>query len=263
MRTILLATVAAAALAGCANPYADFYRGAPDARVLAGYDGSETGVKIFTSDNIERDRRALIRKGYWPVGEASFNAESSKGSEQRLREQAEKVGAQAVLLSTRYSHTVTSAVPLTLPNTTTSYTTGNATAYGRNGPVSAYGSSQTTTYGTQTVMVPVSQARSDFGAVFFMKGRTRIGIVPAEISDATRRKLGSNSGVMVDIVIDGSPAFRSDVLPGDLVIGVAGEPVYGIDGYVKLLEKYEGKTVAFGLMREGTAVTKDIPVQPL
>src|SRR5258706_15588138 len=79
------------------------------------------------------------------------------------------------------------------------------------GPVTAYGNADTTPYGTQTTMMPYAVARSDFGAVFFVKTRTRAGIITAPLDDATHKRLGTNSGVLVRFVVDGSPAFVADI----------------------------------------------------
>src|SRR6202043_3245767 len=113
---------------------------------------------------------------------------------------------------------ITGAVPLMLPQTSTSYTSGSATAYGAGEPVTAYGNATTTTYGTQTTMMPYSVARSDFGAVYFVKTRQRAGIITLPLDDAAHKRLGTNSGILVRLVVDGTPAFNADVFPGDVLL---------------------------------------------
>jgi C-terminal processing protease CtpA/Prc len=213
-------------------------------------------LKIYTTDNFPKDIDALICKGYYPIGNSSFNAASNNVTESQLRDQAEKVNAQVVLISSHYTHTVTGAMPLVLPNTSTSYTTGTATAYGAGGTVNAYGNSTTTTYGTQTTMMPYSVARSDFGAVFFVKIHTRVGIILAPIDDATRKRLGTNSGLLVRLIVDGSPAFNADIFPGDILMAVGTDNVQSPEQYQELLNKYEGQTVTFHLDRDGQAIEK-------
>jgi hypothetical protein len=53
---------------------------------------------------------------------------------------------------------------LTLPNTSTSVTNGSATVSGAGGFAKLNGSATTTTYGTQTVMMPYNIQRADFSA---------------------------------------------------------------------------------------------------
>jgi hypothetical protein len=69
----------------CANPFVQFYQGVPDARVLPSYEKVEADLQIYTSDNLDRDGQALIRKGYSPIGRATFNIGANQISERQLR----------------------------------------------------------------------------------------------------------------------------------------------------------------------------------
>lgn len=167
--TRLTAVLAVLLISGCANPYSQFYKGMLDARVRPGYIAPTEELKIYSTNDFQRDAKALTRRGYVAIGESSFNAGTGSVSEAQPREHPQKVGAHLVLVASKFTHSVSGAMPLTLPNTTTSYTTGSATAYGRGGPVTAYGSGTTTTYGTQTTYIPYTVDRADFNAVFFAK----------------------------------------------------------------------------------------------
>jgi PDZ domain len=251
-----------ALLSGCVNPYAKWYQGADNGRSLPWYQATSEPVKIFTTDNFDRDVPAVVTKGYNVIGRSSFNAASNSVSERQIREQAEKVGAQIVLVSSRYSHTVSSAVPLTVPQNTTSFTSGTATAFGPAGTVNAYGNSTTTTYGTKTVMMPVAVSRSDFGAVYLAKSKTRLGIVSEPLDEQTRKRLESNLGVRVKLVIEGSPAYLGGVLPGDILLAISDDAVQSVDHLQRvLLPKYEGQTVTLKLDRDGKAVEKTLQLQ--
>jgi membrane-associated protease RseP (regulator of RpoE activity) len=247
-------------LASCANPYAKFYQGLPDARYLAGYDAVKGGLQIYGTDDFDRDSPALIRRGYFPVGRASFNAASNSVTEAQLREQAGKIGAHAVLASSKYTHTITGAMPLTMPQTTTSYSTGTATTSGPGGTVNVQGSGMTTTYGSQTVLMPYSIARSDFGAIFFVKVRSRVGLFCVATDEQTCKRLQTNSGVMVKEVIEGSQAFKADILPGDVVLAVGNDKIQSLEDYIRLIDKYEGQTVVFRLDRDGKSLEKQIEI---
>lgn len=198
-----------------------------------------------------------------PVGVSTFNAGSNTVSDEQIIEQAKKIGAQTVLASSKYTHTVTGAMPLSLPNTSTSYSTGNATAYGSGGIVNAYGSGTTTTYGNQIVMMPYSVQRSDFAAVFFAKVRSRLGLYfnkSSQVDVATRKRLGTNAGLKVFEVIEGSPAFLANVFPGDILLSIGNDPVYSGDDYTKLLNKYEGQSVSIKLDRDGETIEKIVTI---
>lgn len=247
-------------LVACANPYSQFYRGIPDARVRPGYIATTEELKIYSTSDFERDRKALMQKGYMPVGDSFFNAGADTVTEAQLREQASKIGAHAVLVSSKFTHAVTDAIPLTLPNITTSYSSGIATAYGSGGSVTAYGSGTTTTYGTQTTYIPYTVNRSDFNAIYFVKVKPRIGFIAEPLNDEAKRMLQSNSGVRIAIVVEGSPAFEANVLPGDVLVSFGGETVRSIEHYQELLKALSGEAVEVVLNRDGRSLKLTLQV---
>lgn len=249
---------------GCVNPYTQFYRPNPgfeDARQLPSYDHDARGLSIFLTNNFDRDMPILVSNGYWPVGQSSFNAGAAAITETNLRAQASQVGAHAVLVSSNYSHTVQGALPVNLPTTSTTYSTGTATAYGSGGYATAYGSGVSTTYGSQTVMVPYSVARYDVGAVFFAKVKHRLGVVVVPLTDAERKQLGTNSALRVFAVVEGTPAFFADVLSGDYVLELAGKPAYSVPAFTQLVKEHEGQTVEVSLQRGDKRITKSVSIR--
>jgi len=249
-------------LAACANPYHQFYKPntaiSGDVRTMPGVIPAEGPLQIFTTADIQRDVREMRRRGWFVIGWASFNSGGQGVTERNLRAQAENVAAQAVLVSSKYTNTVTGALPVVLPNNSTSYTSGTATAYGPGGVVNAYGSATTTTYGTTTTMVPYSINRFDQGAVFFVRLKQRLGLYPKALDDAERQKLQTNSAVAVDFVVDGSPAFRADILPGDYVLSVSGQPPGGPEDFLKQIKEHEGQEIDLVLLRGDQKITKRV-----
>jgi C-terminal processing protease CtpA/Prc len=262
LRPLIFATCVLA-ISGCANPYAKFYQGIPDARALPAYDASDTSFRVYSTNDFNRDRINLMRQSYLEVGRASFTGPASNVTAAQLEEQARKVGAQVVLLSSKYSHTNSGAIPLTMPTSTTSHTSSTATAYGSGGSATAYGNSTTTTYGTQTTMLPYSVDIANFGAIFFAKSKSRTGIFPMPLDDDTRKRLQSNRGIIVQVVAEGSTAYRSDILPGDVILSIADEPIDSVKTYSMLVNKYGGRTVKFHLNRDGKELDKDIEIRKL
>jgi len=249
----------AAMLMACANPYTKFYKGLDTAQNLPGYMQVNEPLKVFSSSDFKRDVVALAAKGYVVVGYSNFTAPSNQNSDGPMREQAAKLGAHAVLVSSKYSNTVSGAIPVVTPTTTTSYTTSTTTAYGRTGVVNAYGNSTTTSYGTQTNMIPYSVERSEFGAVFLAKVKGRLGVFVIALDDATRRRLETNQGVIVETVVEGSPAYLSDVIPGDVILKIGSDVVQSPEHFMKtLLQKYQGQTATLILDRGGKTVEKII-----
>lgn len=246
---------------GCLpNPYAQFYQGLPDARQSPGYEASTSPVQLYSSNDVDRDVLELMRRGYNLIGTSSFNAGMNNVRESQLSSQATRVGAQVVLVSSRYTNTISGAIPLSLPTTSTTTSSATATAYGSGGVVTGYGTGTSTTYGTQTVMVPYSVARADFTALYFAHTKTRLGVYVAALDDSTRRRLQSNSGVKILVVVNDSPAFNADIIAGDILTQVNGEPVRSVEIFAQLLNENEGKTVALTLNRDGHQVRKTVAI---
>ena len=168
-----------------------------------------------------------------------------------------------MLVSSKYTHTISGAMPLEVPQTTTSFSTGTATAFGPGGTATAYGSGMTTTYGSQTVMMPYSIARSDFGAIFFAKVRPKVGIFYLPTDEETRKRLQTNAGVIVKEVMEGSPAFRADILPGDVILAIENDQIQSAENCQQMINKYEGQNVVFHLNRDGKSLEKKIEILPL
>jgi hypothetical protein len=263
MRRLILALVATT-LGACANPYQTYYRPngnvPPDARQMPGYAPMQGPLQIYSTDDIARDVRAMRIKGWFVVGSSFFYGPGNKVTDAALRSQAERVGASAVLLSTKYKDTVSGAVPLTLPNNTTSYTTGTATAYGPGGVVNAYSNATTTTYGTTTTMLPYSVSRNDYGAVFFIRLQQRLGIYPRPLTDAERQMLQTNGAVGVDFVVEGSNAFRADVFPGDFALSIAGQQPGGPEDFLNIVKQHQGQQVDLTLRRGDQTLTKRVAI---
>lgn len=249
-------------ISGCAaNPYTEFYRANLDGPKVPGYIEPTGALQIYTSSDFGKDRLALMQRGFIQVGVSSFNANAAKVGDAQLREQAKNVGAQLVLVASNYTGTVSGARPLVLPTVNTSYTTGNATAYGAGGPVNVYGNATTTTYGTQTTMIPYTIQRSDFTALYFIKQQARLGIFPAKIDEETRRRRESNIGVLAQVIVDGSPAYLADILPGDLIVRIGSDPVQSPENFMELVNKYQGQAVTIGLERGDRGMEKQVQIR--
>jgi membrane-associated protease RseP (regulator of RpoE activity) len=262
MKRLLLVAVTLC-VAGCASGYQKFYRpntalspsliaqhraGPPSAQPLLDHTGL-TGQALL---------KAYSQQGYALLGYSSFNGAGNQSDSGALA-QGKAVGADLVVVANAaFTGTRSSVIPITTPTSSTSYSSGTATAYGAGGSVTAYGSGTTTTYGSQTNYVPVSTDRYDYVAVYFYKSKTRFGAIVSDLSEAQRQQLQSNHGVAVLSVVNQSPAFESDVLEGDLIVAMDGQPVSGLADYQQLLDQKAGHRVKVTIYRNGTTITKDV-----
>jgi hypothetical protein len=263
MRPILALVVLM--LAGCATSgYSQFYqsmsgitpaniaqaRAAPPPQVPALEHAAGPGPQV---------QAAYGRRGYVMIGYSSFNSGHSERDAGALAQGAKVQADLVVVIDPHYTGSLTATVPITTPTTQTSYTNGSATAYGPGGSATAYGNATTTTYGSQTTYVPMTVNRFDYDALYFIKqGHMAFGANCRDASDAEHRTLQSNRGAYVLWVVDGTPAFKSDVLAGDMIVAIDGSPVYGYQGYLDLLGQKRGQKVDVTIVRNGESITKSV-----
>lgn len=266
LRTIV--PIVALALVGCASGYKEFYKpanGVNPERIAS----RRAGPPPATPD-VERARRwsddevlvAYAKRGYTMIGHSMFNTGRPE-TEDAAVTQGRAVGADLVLiLDPTYTGSVTTSVPITTPNTSTTYSNATATAYGRNGPVTAYGSGMSTTYGTSTNYVPITINRLDYGAVFFVKQNFNFGAFFGDLNDSERQDLQTNRGVAVRLVVDNTPAFNSDLLVGDVLVKIDGIQISNTPNFEDLLRQRVGKQVALSVLRRGKPLEKQVQLLP-
>lgn len=224
MRSFVLA-VTAIILAGCAQSgYKQFYKpyvdatSVPDVELIA--EGQEP--QVFGTDDFDRDANILLSRRYIPVGYSAFNG--SYEDTKNAAAQAKSVGATIVLVSSQYTNTQTTTSALFLPDTRTTYHSGSVqgnTTY----------SGISTTYGTTAVPYTSHQRRYDQTAMYFVKSnqKYKYGVQFTNLTPAQRSQYERNTGVVINIVIEDSPAFLANVLAGDVLIAIDGTPVRNVD----------------------------------
>lgn len=256
---ILVSALFTLALTGCAAPYSEFYR---DSTGGVGVVNNPRFVPYNGDPVVQRggvpleDLVRMRENGFDKIGESSFNA--GKVNENGAVVQAKKVNAAVVLLYSRYTNTVSGAMPMVTPTTSTSNTYVNGNSYGR--PFS--GVAQTTTYGTQTTYVPYSVDRSDHLAVYYSKTKPpRLGIYVDEIKGEMRREIGTNKGVMISAVVKDSPAFYSDIFKGDILTAINQSPIYSAQQFMDIARAQTGEKISMELLREGKIITKNVALK--
>lgn len=262
-RKALLAS--ALLLAGCVNGYQQFYRpnlAASPAMLASHRVAPAPAVPLVDHAGSYSPQMitAYESNGYFPIGYSDFTSGQRQFGDGALS-QGQKVGADLVVeIDPKYAGQVSTVLPIITPNNSTSYTTGSATAYGPYGSATAYGSSTTTTYGTQTNYVPITIQRVEYGAIYFVKVRTGWGVMATMLNDDQRQELQSNHGVNINVVVRGSAAFESDILPGDILLTMAGEQL-SMPGDLRSIEKQHlGQAVTVSLYRRGQVITKQTTV---
>jgi hypothetical protein len=264
MIRLLLAATASLILMSCASGYTKYYKSADDAKlqlIAAQREAPPPASPILERSAVmpaDQLLSAYAKRGYTVLGASMFNSDQSQSEEAAL-EQGHAVGADLVLVfDPKYTGSVTTSIPITIPTATTSYTHGSATAVGPSGTATAYGNATTTTYGTQTTYIPMTVNRSDYGAVYFVKLRFSLGAMVRDLNDGERKELQTNQGVVVLTVADDSPAFTANILPGDIVTAIDGVTVPNQGGFRKMTAERKGKLATLTLVRNGQQIEKSV-----
>lgn len=248
------------ALSGCSNAFSKFYYAQTEGIDVARLSVAGAGGKdptLFRGTDEETDHLRMLEDGFWMIGYSSFNAgaQSDKGA---IR-QARKVHASVVLLYVSYTNTVSGVTPLMLPNNQSSTTSLYGNAYGAGGSTTFSGTAYTTTQGSQIAYMPYIVNRYDYMATYWVKMKPPIfGVFVDDLSAEIRQKIGSNKGQCVMAVVKNSPAFRADILRGDILRKIGDAEVSDRESFFGAADRYAGQTVRVLIYRDGKEIEKDV-----
>lgn len=185
-----------------------------------------------SSGDAKGDVAAMWSNGFELVGYSSFNGKEA--GQKGVAKQARKVGASDVIYLERYTDT-------------------------QNG--GAVGSTSFTRWGAFSFISPMTVRRYDQLALYFRKApRQGLGVYPRTLTDQEKVRIASNKGVAVIAVMNGSPAFTADILPGDIVVQVNRQPVWDAASGREAAESSKGKTVEVQIVRDGQPITKQVAI---
>jgi len=278
MRSSIVCLFFLMALAGCAtNPFKSFYNDRADGmNVLINPAAIITSEepKLFRGTKLEEDNQKMMEDGYQLLGYSSFN--SGNVNAKQATAYGKEIHASVVLFYTQYTNTLSGAMPLTLPDTQTTVVRGMGAAqhsgniYGSSGRSAMYsgstvysGSATATTYGSRTTYIPYNINRYDYLASYWIKMKPPVlGVFFNDLTPEIRKQIGSNKGVIVEVVVKGSPAFSADLLKGDIIKKVNDTEVLDTKFLMDFLPAHAGEKVSFYIIRDGKELSKDIQLNP-
>jgi len=85
-----------------------------------------------------------------------------------------------------------------------------------------------------------------------------LGVTWRPLNSEERQLVQSNSGLYVNTVVNGTPAFRNDILPGDIIEAINGQQLYDGKTASDLLAQSKGKVVTLTIYRRGHLITKSV-----
>jgi len=270
-------TILVALTAGCQNPYDKFFTSTipPELnRGLLPHTG-ETQFSSVSATEIKSSIETLVRRGYVVVGYVKFEAKAGDYTSS-LRAKAQEVQADIVLMSSAYART-RSGVSRVLDNNplqdSTTYSSGQVHSrnYGLGGYVQPSGTfsgnnmpqspmSSTASPGSFSAdYVPYSVQINDYSAYFLRKFHYLIGAPLSLLSDEQGRALQRKTGLVVNIVVDGTPAYAAHILPGDILLTIDGEDIVSAEMLNERALAKAGQVVRLGILRDG--INKDIELR--
>jgi hypothetical protein len=260
----LLLVVLGILLLGCAQPYAQYYHDKTQGKDISKYvEVSTTEPQLMRGTDVKSDGLKMMENGYILLGISDFYGR--KFNENQAVDQAKKVNASIVIVYSKFMDTISGTTPLILPDTKTSTTNVIANVYGSSGYASGYGSGTTTTYGTKTMYMPYTIDRFEQGATYWAKKKYPpvLGVRVAELTPELRQKIGSNKGLLVIAVEKQSPAFRADILNGDILIKINNKEIYDQSTLESACRPNAENKVPILLMRDGKEIVKEVALNPV
>ncbi len=246
--------------------------------------------RVISTSDFAEDGKRMLKEGYLAIGSAEFTWSGSPTDAQIIKK-AREVGADVVVYKSKYDHTekgvqqMLGVIPGTTYTTTSSgyanaYGTGNYTtqAYGSNGTYaygtgsysgSAYGSYHETSTATTdpqfyTYSVPYTAHVYYYGMVFYRRTKPPIlGAHNTVLDEETQKVLGRNTGALVTVVVNNSPAFLANLMPGDVIIQMGIYEVTSPDTLSAALAQLADSHTTVTLLRNGIENSVSIKLNPI
>jgi len=236
---VLIFPILIFSLSGCgggANHYDNLYKAfykpnqsvaenidSPDESYHKLKDGEEPQIIKSREDDMQDDLLKLASQGYKTIGESNFIGE--KPSDKKLIKQAKRVGATLVLLVNTYKGRETETNTVYMPqNARTSYR-------------GSYGSGSARTTYNAPINFTSSYDMIAQKAVYLIKNlkKSKFGLVIGDLTEKVKQQLERNTGALVNVVMDDSPAFYSNIIRGDVIIKVDDATINRADEALKAM----------------------------
>jgi len=254
------------ATGGCVNPYIRNYEPAAAKNTrsenVALLPTPSGQARLVTSNDLKADALKMRENGYILLGRSKFQA--SPINEKMALEQATKIGADVVMVEHKFVSTKTESLPMStyIPGQQIEQTENVVIQNGQDKPKVISRTVTTTTQGEyQTNYVEQSTDYYDYSASYWALAKAPIfGVYVKALDDAMKVELGTQKGVLVRVVVKNSPAYEADILGGDVLLSMQGEPIRDPDQFFQLVDKNAGQTVSVLVYRAGQNLSKDVEI---
>lgn len=248
-------------LTSCApSGYQQFYHPYVDVNQLQEIErlSSNQEPKVYGTDNFDRDIYILRSKNYYVIGYSAFNGAYEDIN--NAKEQAKKIGATIVLTSSEYTNTLTSQVPLFIPQQSTTTYSGTVSSNNKTGSFSG----KSTKTETNAVYMTSNQMRYDQTAIYFVKStkKLRFGIYIDDLTPEDRLALKRNTGAKIGVVVEDTPCFYANVMPGDVLLKIDNTIIKNAEQAALVMQEYSSKPKSkFIILREDKEIELNIDLE--
>lgn len=202
-----------------------------------------TRALLRVSDDIDAEAASLYQQGFVLVGRLGISLESVPMD--LIRERGTQQQAAIILVASRVESVQTEMKQIVTHisgsssiGVSSGSVTGQASGFAHSvgGPSVNWGASGSSSFrGTQftftpgrtaSTFVPLSQFTYQTQATFWRRrAPNALGAHVEPLPQELRRELGRNTGAFVVAVDDDTPAFFADLIAGDVILEIDGEPV--------------------------------------
>ena len=241
-RGLNLSIVVATLLSGCASPVYKYFT--PMQVTNATEPISCINPQVTVIQSIDPNMQKVLRQGWVEVGYSSWNDEASD-IQSDLIKKAKEINACLVLVYKKQSGSEIEEMPVD----------GYAPSPFFGGGY--YGSY----YGGFTSYAPYTVYLYQYDIFFLTKmERFYTGLYVADLDDKSRKLIQSNKGVVVTLVVNESPAYNADIIPGDIITKVGMINLTNYDSFNHAIRYYSGESAVFNINRGGKSLSKTINV---
>jgi len=211
------------------NPFIPHYHPVDTSNNLLTPPDGTPPTMVEGSTSIKADKRKAIEDGYGMIGYSVFSITRVRPLDlSLLRQQAEYVGASLVIYYVANEGSRTVYLP-------------RPTRY--NG----------------IIPTPILVHDYEYGVSYWQKVRSyAFGAVFSDLTDQQRDMIGSNRGCAISVVVNGTPAFNSDFIAGDVLTVINGQRMTNAKDCHQAIDALSGRTVEITYWRKGTKSTKTI-----
>jgi len=112
----------------------------------------------------------------------------------------------------------------------------------------------------KSVDICSSQQTTLYGALYFIKADFPLGLLHHDLTDADRKKLQTNHGIVTVGTVINSPAYNADIIPGDIITAIDDEKITGDASFDRYVTAHKNATVTLTLLRDGAVMTKTVQI---